>query len=290
MKLNTVYHESALITMDRMEDGLCNLIITSPPYADARKTTYGGVHPDKFIEWFKPFCEAFKRVLAKDGSLVINIGDVTVKGETHLFTFDLPIMMKRELGFAFIDPLIWHKKMCPPGRYPNRFKGAYEFCYHFSNQIDIKFNSDAVSQPANPESVKRALRQKATNINLSQTGSGFSSANDDMLRRIRNTGSNFSSKDAILEYKLMALPGNVLHISPETVNQNHPAVFPVELPIFFIKALTDEGDLVYDPFGGSGTTAEASARLNRQWILSEIKDSYIPVINKRIHPFINKIL
>lgn len=288
MILNRVYHEDALITMGRMPDGLCNLIMTSPPYAKQREETYGGVDPDEFVEWFRPFCVEFKRILAQDGSLIINIGDVTVKGETHLFTFDIPIMLKRELGFCFIDPLIWHKKTTPPGRYPNRFKDAWEFCYHFSLQKNIKFRPSNVSKPSSQVTLDRYNRTRGADSKMSYTGSGFTRPGN--LRRERKTGSGFGGNDDVLESGTMALPSNVLHLSPETVNKSHSAVYPTSLPEFFIKALTDERDIVYDPFLGSGTTAEVSLRMNRQWVGSELLDDHIPVINKRIYPFQNKLL
>jgi len=289
IELNKVYNESANMTAERFADKQVNLIVTSPPYADARKDTYGGVHPDQFIDWIRDIAIGWRRILADDGSLIINIGDVTRDGETHLFTYELPIMMKRELGFCFIDPLIWHKTTVPPGKYPNRFKGAWEFCYHFSMSKNIKFRPDNVKMPAKKQSIERALRHKSTNLNESTTGSGFTSANENTLRRIRSTGSNFSAVDANFEGLMDAYPSNVLHLAPESISRNHSAVFPVTLPSFFIKAFTDEGDIVYDPFGGSGTTGEASLRLHRNFVLSEIMGEYIPDIEKRLHPFRNKL-
>ena len=111
---NLIHNESNLETMLRMPDNSVNLVMTSPPYAEARKKTYGGIHPDKYIEWFKPIAKEIYRILTSDGSFILNIGDNTIDGETHLYTFELPIVLKKELGFKFIDPLIWHKKTTPP--------------------------------------------------------------------------------------------------------------------------------------------------------------------------------
>ena len=289
MEVNKIYCESNLETMAKMPDNSVNLVMTSPPYAEARKKTYGGIHPDKYVEWFKPIAKEIYRILTPDGSFILNIGDNTIDGETHLYTFELPIMMKKELGFKFIDPLIWHKKTTPPGRFTNRFKGAWEFCYHFSKNIKVKFNPQAVAQPASEVSKARYLRHKDFHVMKSQTGSGFNNPSKNG-RRERNNGSGIAgTNDERLNMLEEALPSNVLHLSPETMNVNHPAPYPADLPAFFIKAFTSEGDLVYDPFMGSGTTAEVALRLNRKFIGSELNKGYIRVANDRISEHLNNL-
>lgn len=282
MRLNHTYNELNTETMSRMPDDFVDLVMTSPPYADARKRTYGGVHPDKYIEWVKPICKEIYRVLKPSGSFIINIGDNTIGGETHLYTFEIPIVLKRELGFYFIDPFIWHKNNAPPGKYKNRFKDSWEFCYHFSKSLDIRFNPDAVKQPVKQQSIARALRQNDRCLDKSTTGSGFTTAARNLGRRIRNNESGFGTNDARLNDVIMALPSNVLHLSPETTNVGHPAPYPITLPTFFIKAFTNEGDIVYDPFMGSGTTAEACLRTGRKFIGSETKHEYIIASEKRL--------
>lgn len=255
--------------MKRMPNNSVDLVMTSPPYAEARKKTYGGVCADEYCEWFKPIAAEIFRILKPAGSFILNISDNTIDGETHLYTFELPIVLKRELGFKFIDPLIWHKKTAPPGRFKNRFKDSWEFCYHFSKQIDIKFNPQAVANKATDVSIARYLRHKDFHEAKSNTGSGFNNPNGNL-------------REHALNGEAMALPGNVLHLSSETTNVGHPAPYPVDIPVFFIKALTDEGDLVYDPFMGSGTTAEAALRLGRNFIGSELKKEYVKLANERI--------
>lgn len=288
-ELNKTYNESNLETMSRMPDNFVDLVVTSPPYADARKKMYGGIHPDKFVEWFKPIGQEIYRVLKPTGSFILNIGDNTIDGETHLYTFELPIMLKREVGFKFIDPLIWHKKTSPPGKFKNRFKDGWEFCYHFSKTLDLKFNPYAVAEPSKQVSIDRALRHKDFHEMKSNTGSGFTNPNKNLQRRIRNNGSGFGTNDQRLNDLDLALPSNVLYLSGETTNVNHPAPFPEGIPIFFIKAFTDENDIVYDPFMGSGTTAEICLRSGRKYIGSEIKQEYIKVINNRTLEFEKKL-
>ncbi len=288
MELNKIYNENNLDTMLNMPDNSVNLVMTSPPYANARKKTYGGIDPDKYIDWFKPIAKEIYRVLASDGSFILNIGDNTINGETHLYTFELPIVLKREIGFKFIDPFIWHKKTTPPGRFPNRFKGAWEFCYHFSKNIKIKFNPKSVAKSATEVSKARYLRHKDFHIMESQTKSGFTNPSKNG-RRERNNESGFGTNDNRLNMLEEALPSNVLHLSPETRNVNHSAPYPCELPAFFIKAFTNEGDLIYDPFMGSGTTAEVALRLNRKFIGSEFKQENINVSTKRIDKHLNNL-
>lgn len=274
IKPNTLYNESCLDTMKRMGDNSINLVMTSPPYADARKNTYGGPTADQYIEWFYPIAQEIYRILAQDGSFILNIGDNTINGETHLYTFEIPVVLKREIGFKFIDPLIWHKKTAPPGKYKNRFKDSWEFCYHFSKLIDIKFNPRAVAKPAKQVSIERALRHKDFHLKISNTGSGITGAARNMKnkidRRNRKNNSGFGTMDKRLSELEMALPGNVLYLPAEHTNVGSSAPYPITIPSFFILAFTDEGDTVYDPFSGSGTTGLAAHRLNRKYILSEI--------------------
>lgn len=282
---NIIHNESNLETMLRMPDNSVNLVMTSPPYAEARKKTYGGIHPDKYVEWFKPIAKEIYRILAPDGSFILNIGDNTVDGETHLYTFELPIMLKRECGFKFIDPLIWHKKNPAPGKFKNRFKDGWEFCFHFTKTLDIKFKAKEVATPTKPESIARDKREKNETQTKSGTGSGFTKKG----RRERNNNSGVGTVDANFTELEMALPSNVLHYSGETTNVGHPAAYPTDIPAFFIKAFTDEGDLVYDPFMGSGTTAEVALRLNRKFIGSELDKGYIKVANDRISEHLNNL-
>ncbi len=286
IELNKHYNEHCLDTMNRIDDNSINLVMTSPPYADARKNTYGGPVADKYIEWFYPIAQEIYRILAADGSFILNIGDNTIKGETHLYTFEIPIVLKREIGFKFIDPFIWHKKTAPPGKYKNRFKDSWEFCYHFSKQVSIKFNPRSVAKPAKQASIERALRHKDHHLKISATGSGITGAAKNMKnkidRRNRKNKSGFGTKDQRLSELETALPGNVLYLPAEHTNVGSSAPFPITIPSFFILALTNEGDIVYDPFSGSGTTGLAAHRLNRKYILSEISSVEYNNAEKRL--------
>ncbi len=109
----------------RLPDECVDLIVTSPPYADRRKTSYGGIHPDKYVEWFMPRAAEFKRVLKRDGSFVLNIKEKTYDGERHTYVIDL-ILEMRKAGWLWTEEYVWHKKNCYPGKWPNRFRDAWE--------------------------------------------------------------------------------------------------------------------------------------------------------------------
>jgi len=294
MELNKIYNENCLETMAKMPDNFVDLVITSPPYAEARKSTYGGVSADDYVSWFKPIAKEIYRILKPSGSFILNIGDNTIDGETHLYTFELPIVLKRELGFKFIDPLVWHKKNPVPGKFKNRFKDSWEFCFHFSKTLDLKFNPYAVAVQTKQESLARALRQKDDANVKSLTGSGFTTAAGTIKKNIqkkreKNNNSGTEPIDENFTDLEMALPSNVLHYSGETTNVGHPAPYPIEIPAFFIKAFTGEGDIVYDPFFGSGTTGEVCLRTGRKFIGSELKAEYIGVIKNRLRDFESRL-
>jgi site-specific DNA-methyltransferase (adenine-specific) len=286
IEVNKIYCENNLQTMARMPDGFCDMVLTSPPYAQARKSTYGGINADEYVTWFIPIAREIYRILSPKGSFILNIGDNTINGETHIYTFEIPIVLKRELNFKFIDPLIWHKKNAPPGAFVNRFKDSWEFCYHFSKTLDITFNPQAVARPSKQVSIERALRHKETHEMKSLSGSGFTNPSATISRRIRQNGSGVGTDDSRLAEAITALPCNVLYLSPETTNTGHSAAFPSTLPSFFIQAFSNENDLIYDPFMGSGTTAIAAHQLNRRWIGSEISQEYVTLAEKRLEPYL----
>jgi DNA modification methylase len=104
-------------------DNSVDLIFTSPPYADRRKNTYGGIHPDKYVEWFLPIGRELLRVLKPDGTFILNIKEKAENGERHTYVIEL-ILALRQQGWLWTEEFIWHKKNCYPGKWPNRFRDA----------------------------------------------------------------------------------------------------------------------------------------------------------------------
>jgi len=113
-----------LNVLKRLPDDCVDLVVTSPPYADRRKTSYGGIHPDRYVEWFMPIASQLKRVLKPEGSFVLNIKEKTYDGERHTYVLELILEMRKD-GWLWTEEYVWHKKNCYPGRWPNRFRDAW---------------------------------------------------------------------------------------------------------------------------------------------------------------------
>ncbi len=248
---------NCLDILRQIPTGTINLIITSPPYADSRKNTYGGLHPDKYVAWFLPIAAELKRVLKDDGTFILNIKERVVDGERHTYILELILELKKQ-GWLWTEEYIWHKKNCSPGKWPNRFRDAWERCLQFNKQKKFKMFQESVMVPTG-DWAKARLKNLSDNDKIrfnSQVGSGF--------------GKNISNWVG----REMAYPTNVLHLATECGNKNHSAAFPQALPSWFIKLFTEEEDVVLDPFVGSGTSCAAAYELNRSYIGIEIKEDY----------------
>lgn len=250
-----------------MESNSVDLIFTSPPYADQRKNTYGGIHPDKYVAWFKPISEQLLRVLKPSGSFVLNIKERVVKGERSTYVMELILAMK-EQGWLWTEEYIWHKKNCYPGKWPNRFRDAWERLLHFNKDKHFNMYQDEVMVPMGDWKRSR-LR------NLSDT---------DKIRDESKVGSGFGKNISNWMDRDMAYPTNVIHSATECNNKNHSAAFPEGLPEWFIKLFTQEGDIVLDPFMGSGTTNFVAQRMRRHSIGIEIMKEYYDRVKKELNP------
>jgi site-specific DNA-methyltransferase (adenine-specific) len=260
-----IYQGNCLDILPTLASGSVNLIITSPPYADQRKDTYGGIHPDQYVEWFLPIADELKRVLTDDGSFILNIKERVVNGERHTYVLEL-ILALRKQGWLWTEEYIWHKRNSYPGKWPNRFRDAWERCLHFTKNKQFAMYQDSVRVPMGDWKHAR-LR------NLSET---------DKRRDNSHVQSGFGKKIENWVGRELAYPDNVLHLATECSNRNHSATFPVELPVWFIKLFTQPGDMVLDPFMGSGTTAVASKELGRHCIGIEIDPTYVLVAQERL--------
>ncbi len=243
--------------LKELEDESIDLIVTSPPYADQRKNTYGGIHPDAYVEWFLPISAELMRVLKPTGTFILNIKERVVRGERHTYVLRL-ILAMREQGWLWTEEFIWHKKNSYPGKWPNRFRDAWERLLQFNKQRKFQMYQEAVMVPIG-DWAKTRLR------NLSAT---------DRRRDNSRVGSGFGKRVANWVGREKVYPTNVLHLATETGNTGHSAVFPEALPEFFIKLFTQEGDWVLDPFMGSGTTLRVAHRLGRNAIGIDIVEEY----------------
>ena len=237
------------------------MIVTSPPYADARKNTYGGIHPDKYVDWFLPISEELLRVLRPTGTFILNIKERVMNGERHTYVIDLILEMRNQ-GWLWTEEFVWHKKNCYPGKWPNRFRDAWERLLQFNKEKKFKMFQEAVMVPMG-DWAKTRLR------NLSET---------DKIRDESKADSGFGKNISNWIGRKMAYPTNVLHMATECSNKKHSAVFPERLPEWFIKLFTEEGDWVLDPFMGSGTTIKIAQRMRRNSIGIEIDESHFNMV------------
>ncbi|MCL2560777.1 MAG: site-specific DNA-methyltransferase [Rikenellaceae bacterium] len=241
-----------------------DLIVTSPPYADQRQTTYGGVSVDGYVEWFLPISEELLRVLKPTGTFILNIKEKVVEGERSTYVMELILEMRKQ-GWLWTEEFIWHKKNCVPGKWPNRFRDAWERLLQFNKNKKFHMYQDAVKVPIGNWAKDRLK-------NLSET---------DKIRDNAKNGSGFGKNVSNWLGKETVYPTNVIHIATECNNKNHSAAFPRELPEWFIKLFTRENDTVLDPFMGSGTTIDVANRMNRNSIGIEILPSYYEEVERQ---------
>lgn len=243
--------------LQKFEDDYVDLIFTSPPYADSRKHTYGGIHPDKYVEWILPITKELLRVLKPSGTFVLNIKEKVVEGERHTYVIDLIHEMRKQ-GWLWTEEFIWHKKNSYPGKWPNRFRDSWERLLQFNKTKQFNMYQEEVMVPVG-DWAKSRLK------NLSKT---------DLARDNAKNGSGFGKNVSNWLNRNYVYPTNVLHLATECSNKNHSAAFPNELPEWFIKLFTKADDIVLDPFMGSGTTVVVANNMGRIGLGIEIIKEY----------------
>lgn len=260
-----IFNGDSLAVLRTLPDASVDLVVTSPPYADQRKGTYGGIPPDEYVAWFEPIALELKRVLKPSGSFILNIKERVVNGERHTYVLELIIAMRKQ-GWLWTEEYMWHKKNCYPGKWPNRFRDAWERCLHFTKEKKFAMYQEAVMVPMGDWKNSRLKKLSETDKTRdeSRVMSGFGKKID-----------NWIGRD-------MAYPANVLHLATECGNKQHSAVFPEALPEWFIKLFTKPGDVVLDPFMGSGTALRVSKRLDRRSVGIEIIEDYCSVASKEL--------
>jgi len=258
------------------EGAKANVVVTSPPYATQREydpsSGFQPVAPDEYVAWYRDVANSIRQVLADDGSYVLNIKEHAEDGQRSLYVKDLVVAHVRQWGWRFVDEFCWRKTdNGVPGGWNNRFKNAWEPVFHFTGSGPaIKFRPQAVSHvsedcfeysPDNPKSTSGS--------GLLGTGPRGSAAG------------RLGAGDEEGRHRGLARPSNVIEAKSESTQGAHSAPFPRALAEFFIKAFSDPGDVIFDPFQGSGTTLVAAGVLDRAGYGCEISPGYCDVILQR---------
>jgi site-specific DNA-methyltransferase (cytosine-N4-specific) len=265
--------DSLLLFRDEIQPKSVDLIMTSPPFGLVRKKHYGNVDAHQYVNWFKPFGAAFHAALKPSGSLVIDIGGAWIPGQPtrSLYHYELLIMLCREFGFHLAQEFFWWN----PARLPTpaewvtvrriRVKDAINCIWWLSPTPWPKASNKRVLQPYS-ESMK-VLLEKGYKPMLRPSGHDISD--------------RFGTDNGA------AIPPNLIALAHTESNSAyiryckhrgltpHPARFPSEIPEFFIRMLTDRGDLVVDPFAGSCATGEAAERTDRNWLCCDLVEDYL---------------
>ncbi len=282
-KINKVYEGDCNVLLSNktlFPDKSINLIITSPPYAEKRKKTYGGTHPDKYVEWFLPIAKELYRVLKDDGSFILNIKEHPKNGEREVYVLNL-ILELRKQGWIWVEEYCWYKKNSFPGKWENRFRDSWERCLHFTKQKKFKMYQDAVKVPIGSWAEKR-FKSMSENDFIRH----ISKNNDHLGRNVSkwlNKKKVFPHNVVVFEEEHRLYLSNVFESAVQSSpKKNHSAVFPIELPSWFIRLFSKEGDIILDPFMGSGSTAVAALLHKRNYLGTEIKSGYVKEPNKNI--------
>ena len=236
-----------------LDDPLVMLAMTSPPYAEQRKNQYSSVPESAYVDWWANVQLNVWQRLHDKGSFFVNIKPHSKDGQRSLYVMDLVIAMVRDWGWMFVDEFSW-QRISAPGSWPNRFKNGFEPVYHFAKSAKLKFRPKAVASDS--------------------SGAAMGGSN-------RSMGNYYNTAEKMIEWD-KALPSNVLPTFGNATGWQQAAAYPVGLPDFFVKAYSDKGDLVYDPFAGSGTTAVAAHINDRPSVSIELLPKYTAIILERL--------
>jgi DNA modification methylase len=248
-----------------------HLVVTSSPYVDMRG--YGKeipvYHPDDYVDWILPRLRESYRILHPSASFILNINDRVVKKERHPFVHELICRVAKETDLQHYDTYFWVKKCTLPNGNRKRLNNTTEYLLHFCKDVNlIKWNMDEVREPYDPNTVKRC-KYPVGSFNLEVDEEGRPKERDRKVIQLNEKGK---------------IPSNVFQFPTAAAVRGkcHPAAFHIDLPSWFIKALTDEGDTVLDMFAGSGTTCLAAKKLNRKYIGIELNEKYHEIATQRV--------
>lgn len=271
--LGAAYHCDCIQFLKTIEDGKVNLVLTSPPFALKRKKEYGNEEEDKYVEWFLSFAPDIRRILKDDGSFILDLGGAYLPGDPirSIYMFDLLVRLVKETGF-FLAQEFYHYN---PARLPAPAEWVNVRRIRVKDSVNVVW---WLSKTPNPKADNRKVLNGYSDSMMSLLKNGYKA-------KLRPSGHDISSKFS--KDNGGSIPPNLLTLANTDSNgsyqkqcrQNgikvHPARFPAAFPEFFLKFLTNEGDLVYDPFAGSNTTGYIAEQMGRRWIATELSKEYL---------------
>lgn len=262
MELNKIYNENCLDTMARMTDGLIDLTVTSPPYDNLRQ--YNG-----YSFQFEDIAKELYRVTKKGGVLVWVVSDATYKGSETGSSFKQALFFK-QIGFNLFDTMIYMKNNpIPTDPRIGRYVSAFEYMFILSKG-----------------------RPKTTNLLTEKTKYGGIIINTTVASQLKKNGEKRADRALArrgIKTKEDKIKKNIFSYNVAGTNYGHPAIFPEQLAADHIYSWSNEGDIVYDPFSGSGTTLKMAHIQKRKWIGSEISKEYFDISQKRLFEYLGQI-
>jgi len=257
--INQIHNESCMDTMARMPSDYIDLTVTSPPYDNLRKYQ-DDIDKTWNDEVWKPIIKELFRVTKDGGVVVWVVGDATINGSETGTSFK-QALWAMECGFKLYDTMIWNKQS-PAAPTESRYYDVFEYMFIFSKGTP------------NSKGTPKILNLIADRVNVS-AGSKSRKETRSCREDRKYTGKMRTINDRSRRF-------NVWDVSRGQNTTSHPAVFPENLAADHIKSWSNEGDLIYDPFGGSGTTIKMAKLLNRNWIMSEVSKEYCDIAHQRI--------
>jgi DNA modification methylase len=270
------YVGDSLGLLRELPDNTIDLVVTSPPFALRRQKSYGNVEEAEYVDWIKPFGKEVLRVLKERGSLVLDLGGSYRLGtpSRSLYNFRVLLAFCDEIGFHLAEDFYWFNpaKLPSPIEWVNkrkiRAKDSVDTVWWFGKNDFPKADVTKVLAPYS-DRMRKLIQDPQGFYTPKKRPSGH------------DIGANFAKDNGgAIPSNLLSIPNtdsnsNYLRLCRELDRECHPARFPAELPAFFIKMLTDEGDVVLDIFGGSNTTGFAAEALNRNWLTFELNHDYL---------------
>ena len=263
LELNKIYNMDCVQGMKLLDDCSVDLTVTSPPYDNLR--TYKG------FEWdFKATAKELYRVTKQGGVVVWVVGDETKNFCESLTSFKQVLYFVEDVGFKLLDTMIYAKKSYAPA-YPNMCRYAQTFEYMF---VLIKGNKPKTFNPIKTEKQQSSIRNK-------EEVNGYRQKDGSMTYKRMKTDNLLKNECNVWVYDV-----GFMKSSKDKISFKHPATFPEALAQDHILSWSNEGDIVLDPFIGSGTTAKMALLNNRNFIGFELSQEYCKMAEKRIEPYL----